>query len=70
MTEKQAFFGVSTPAGAVETRIAEEKRPCRACGTPLWFIRTRAGKLLPMCADGVSHFANCPNADQFRRPPK
>lgn len=44
-----------------------EKRRCQVCPVTLWFIRTKAGKLLPLCHDGTPHWANCRAADQFRR---
>lgn len=46
---------------------ASETRPCRACGVKLWFVRSQAGKLMPLCYDGTSHFSNCKAASQFRR---
>jgi hypothetical protein len=46
--------------------IAEEIRPCKACGVQLAFVRHRNGKLGPYTADGVNHFINCPKAGEFR----
>lgn len=48
-------------------QVAVEVRPCKACNVKLWFVRTKAGKILPLRYDGTSHFADCPKADQFRR---
>ena len=47
--------------------VAEEIRPCKACGVQLAFVRHRNSKLAPYTLDGVNHFATCPKADQFRR---
>jgi hypothetical protein len=47
--------------------IAEEIRPCRACGVQLSFVRHRTGKLAPYTLDGVNHFINCPKGGQFRK---
>lgn len=43
---------------------------CRACGAPIQFIETAAGKRMPVDRDGTSHFATCPGADEFRKPRK
>ena len=48
-------------------QVAELVRPCVRCGVQIWFVRTKAGKLMPYCFDGTSHFANCPHAAEFRR---
>lgn len=54
---------------------------CRACQAPIAFLKTRTGKSIPINADTVrpddtdfdhtrhkSHFADCPQAAQFRKP--
>jgi hypothetical protein len=49
------------------------RRPCRACGKPLVFVKTASGKLAPMEADeqgqptAVNHFTTCPRAGEFTR---
>jgi hypothetical protein len=48
-------------------RAAKEIRPCKACGVTLYFIEHASGKIAPYTADAVNHFANCPEAKQFRR---
>jgi hypothetical protein len=41
---------------------------CRSCGaTILWVLSKRSGKRAPLNPDGTSHFATCPQADQWRR---
>lgn len=47
--------------------VAEEIRPCKACGVQLAFVKHRNGKLAPYTIDGVNHFINCFWADDFRR---
>lgn len=47
--------------------IAEEIRPCRACGAHLYFVRHSNGKLAPYDFEGVNHFVRCPNAAHFKR---
>lgn len=49
------------------TRTAKEVRPCKACGTMLYFIEHANGKVAPYTADAVNHFTNCPEAKRFRR---
>jgi hypothetical protein len=51
-------------------RVAEETRPCRACGEILYFVRHRSGHTAPYTAQGINHFINCPQATQFRRKAK
>jgi len=43
--------------------------PCRSCATPIYFIpRPRdPSKKHPVNADGISHFATCPEAEAFRK---
>jgi len=40
---------------------------CRSCGTPVYWIRTKAGRFMPVEPDGVSHFARCRQASNWRR---
>lgn len=42
-------------------------RACKVCGRPLWFVRTRAAKLIPYTDDAAPHWADCPGADELRR---
>lgn len=48
------------PAGARPSR-------CRTCGTPVYWIRTKGGKLMPVESDGVSHATRCRQAATWRR---
>src|SRR5690606_28521502 len=48
--------------------ICSEKRPCKACGAQLYFVRNpKTGGLIPYTAGGYSHFRDCPAADKFGR---
>jgi hypothetical protein len=62
---------------ANENRIAR----CRACDARIIFLKTSAGKNMPVDADTVraddqvfdsarhvSHFSKCPKASEFRKP--
>lgn len=40
---------------------------CRSCAMPVEFERTASGKLMPVEADGVSHFARCPEAKRWSK---
>jgi hypothetical protein len=40
----------------------------RSCGAQIAWITTEAGKKMPVNADGISHFATCPQANQHRSP--
>jgi len=52
---------------ALLARTSKEIRPCKACGTTLYFIEHSNGVRAPYTADAVNHFANCPEAKRFRR---
>lgn len=56
-------------------------RKCRDCGAEIVFLKTAAGKTMPILASSVeegdvlfdhkkhkSHFADCPAAAKFRKP--
>lgn len=40
---------------------------CGGCKDPIYWIRTRNNKRMPVNPDGVSHFATCSHAKKFRR---
>ena len=40
---------------------------CSGCNVPIYWVRYKGGRVGPHNLDGVSHFATCPKADQFRR---
>lgn len=64
------------PAGSRESR-------CRSCKAPIYWIRTAAGRPMPVSVVdgedghqppsqdsdgyGISHFANCPHANSHRK---
>lgn len=41
---------------------------CRGCAAEITFVPTKNGKLMPVDADGTSHFATCPQSARFKRP--
>ena len=46
---------------------AVETRQCKACGTLLFFVQHRNGKIAPYTIEGVNHFSNCPQAARFKK---
>lgn len=40
---------------------------CRSCGAPVLWLESKNGKKSPFNADGVNHFATCPQADSWRK---
>lgn len=40
---------------------------CKSCNAPITFVTTKAGKQTPYTPEAVSHFADCPDANKFRR---
>lgn len=46
---------------------ASEPKDCKsACGTKIRFIVTKNNQRAPITAEGLNHFADCPNAARFR----
>ena len=41
---------------------------CQSCEAPIRWVKTKAGKNLPVNPDGIAHFATCPEADKHRKP--
>ena len=44
------------------------KGECVSCKAPIEWVITKAGKRMPVNADGGSHFMTCPNAREHRKP--
>jgi hypothetical protein len=40
---------------------------CRGCGATIWWVKNAAGKSQPYSRQGISHFADCPKAAEFRK---
>lgn len=41
---------------------------CKRCGqTIYWIVSGKTGKKNPITEEGISHFADCPNAKEFKR---
>jgi hypothetical protein len=42
------------------------QKPCRSCNAPIVFVKTEAGRSMPVNPDtGLSHFTTCPNANDW-----
>lgn len=60
-----AFYGgvaaaAKTMGGTPET--------CSRCGAPMWkFLHSKTGNPGVLSREGCSHFADCPEADKFRK---
>ena len=52
---------------SIYTTIGAGPGNCRACQEPVWWVTTKNGNRAPFTADGLNHFADCPNAKDFRR---
>jgi hypothetical protein len=37
------------------------------CTEPVWWVLTKNGKRAPFTADGLNHFADCPDRERFRK---
>lgn len=55
-------------------RVTEDNRAeCRSCGAPILWCVTARGKKMPVDVPAddeptTSHFATCPNAQEWRKP--
>jgi hypothetical protein len=52
---------------ALLKNVAQEIRPCRACGEMLAIVKHANGKLAPYTKAGINHFLDCPHAARFKR---
>lgn len=49
-----------------DIRGANEGR-CQACQARIWWVKMPSGKAMPVQDNGISHFAECPEAKRFRK---
>ena len=47
--------------------LCETTHDCRDCEAPMWFLRSKRGRLVPYNADGSTHFETCPYAAKYRK---
>lgn len=40
---------------------------CKKCGKEIFFISTKMGNLMPVDLNLITHFADCPYANDFRK---
>ena len=40
---------------------------CRGCGRDIWWITHANGKKAPYTFEALNHFADCPNAKDFKK---
>jgi hypothetical protein len=45
----------------------EHSARCRSCGALICWVKTPRDKRMPINPDGKSHFATCPQANDWRR---
>jgi hypothetical protein len=43
---------------------------CKGCGAKIYWLETVNGKKMPTNPDGITHFATCARAAEFRRQKK
>ena len=55
------------PPWAIAPAARIDTRTCRSCGARIAWLRTTSGRLAPVNADGISHFATCPQAEDWRK---
>lgn len=40
---------------------------CKSCGVPINWVKTKAGKFMPLELNGTPHWATCPDAKKFKK---
>jgi len=40
---------------------------CKGCNQAIYWVTTRRDSLLPYTEEGIAHFADCPDANKFRK---
>lgn len=45
-----------------------DARTCKGCGRQIWWVRSKAGKTMPITDEALNHFVDCPQAAQFKKP--
>ena len=40
---------------------------CHSCNAAIFWVKTKAGKNMPLDEDGQPHWGSCPNAKDFKR---
>lgn len=40
---------------------------CKGCAATIYWVKTPAGKNMPVDADGTPHWSSCPKAKDFKR---
>ena len=51
-------------------KLGIEFAKCKKCGKKIFFLPTKTGKQMPITLGLISHFADCPNAKEFRKTKK
>lgn len=47
-------------------KVLGDRGECRSCKAPGYWCRTKTGKRILYQDDGKAHFAECPDADEWR----
>lgn len=63
---------IKLKGGAIVSVDFSAKSKCRSCGQWIWWAKTKNGKNMPisncvMTMEYESHFANCKQADRWRK---
>ncbi|MFZ2978350.1 MAG: hypothetical protein WA057_01615 [Candidatus Magasanikiibacteriota bacterium] len=48
-------------------KMGIEIKNCRSCGKEIVFMKTNRGKIMPISLNLITHFYDCPQAQEFRR---
>lgn len=63
MSEPRKLIKYDIPPGASISK-------CSGCDADIVWIKTAAGKSMPVDGDGTPHWATCPNAKDFKKKAK
>jgi hypothetical protein len=69
-----AIGGIAEQTGQLQTNIRKflaivgTADLCKACGKEIWWVvNPKTNKRMPITADAISHFADCPEANKFKK---
>lgn len=68
------IVGIAEQAGELQVNIKRllktlgDPALCNGCGAEIWWaVNPRTGKKMPITANALNHFADCPAASKFRK---
>lgn len=64
----ELLIGIQQAAVADVLRACGDPGTCSRCGARIVRLKSKNGRPIPFTPLGFAHFADCPNAEEFRQP--